>query len=122
MTKTELIKYLNDNTKGRKAGRKEFKINDIFISSSQDNKNFRLTRFGKDVLVKHFSEYEIKLATELKQETGNQIMNLDRYMVSPYYLSRGKLVIFEESLAAEFVLIGNDFDLWVENKKFSSKT
>jgi len=122
MTKTELIKYLNDNTKGRKAGRKEFKINDIFISSSQDNKNFRLTRFGKDVLVKHFSEYEIKLATELKQETGNQIMNLDRYMVSPYYLSRGKLVIFEESLAAEFMLIGNDFDLWVENKKFTSKT
>ena len=54
MRKDELIRYLNDNTKGRKAGRKEFRTNDIFISSSSNTENFRLTSFGANIMKKHF--------------------------------------------------------------------
>lgn len=115
MKKSELIKYLNENTKGKTAGRKEIKANDIFISSSNDDKNFRLTRFGKDIIEKHFKAYKIKLQSKDK-ETGNQILSLDRYMVTPYYLSRGTLVLYEESIAAELLLLDCDFDLWIFNK------
>ena len=115
MKKSELIKYLNENTKGRKAGRKEFRVNDIFISSSNDNKNFRLTRFGKDIIEKHFKAYKIKLQSKDK-ETGNQILTLDSYLNSPYYLSRGTLILYEEAIAAELLLLDGDFDLWVFNK------
>ena len=54
MNKKELIKYLNENSTGKVAGRKEIRGNDIFISSSNDHKHFRLTRFGKDLVEKHF--------------------------------------------------------------------
>ena len=60
MKKNELIRYLNENTKGRKAGRKEFHTNDIFISSSSNTENFRLTSFGAKMMAKHFKEYVIK--------------------------------------------------------------
>jgi hypothetical protein len=119
MTKTELIKYINANTKGKCAGRKEYKTNDLFISSKRDHINFRLTTMGKDIMSKNFDTYTIRLKTASKIETGTQIIQLDRYMVTPYYLRNGKLIIFEESLAAEFLLLDSDFDLWIENKKYT---
>lgn len=117
MKKSELIKYLNENTKGKKAGRKEFKPNDIFISSSNDDKNFRLTRFGKDVIEKHFKAYKITLSNGKKAETGNEILVLDSYLHSPFYLHHGTLIVYEESIAAELLLIDGDFELWIQNKK-----
>jgi len=119
MTKTELITYLNLNTKGKCAGRKEYKTNDIFISSTKENHNFRLTTMGKDIMSRQFDTYTIKLQTAYMIETGTQIIQLDRYMSTPYYLRNGKLIIFEESLAAEFLLLDSDFDLWIENKKYT---
>lgn len=118
MTKAELIQYLNANMKGKCAGRKEIKLNDIFISSARDTVNFRLTMFGRDIMRKQFSQYKIVLQSESKTETGTQIIQLDRYMNSPYYLKNGKLIIFEEAIAAEFLLIGSDFDLWIKNKEY----
>ena len=115
MNKLELIKYLNDNTKGKKAGRKEFKMNDIFISSTRNSKNFRLTRYGKDVIEKHFRAYKINLTTK-NVEVGSKIIAIDRYMNSPYYLNNSALIVYEEGIAAELLLIDGDFDLWVENK------
>jgi hypothetical protein len=117
MKKSELIEYLNKNTKGRKAGRKEFKPNDIFISSANEDKHFRLTRYGKDVVEKHFKSYKIKLTTEGKSETGNEILTLDSYLCSPYYLNRGILILYEQNIAAELLLIDGDFELWIQNKK-----
>ena len=72
MNKKELIKYLNDNSTGRVAGRKEIRGNDIFISSSNDHKHFRLTRFGKDLVEKHFKSYKIVLGSEKKIETATK--------------------------------------------------
>ena len=117
MKKSELIKYLNENTKGKTAGRKEIKVNDIFISSSDDEKHFRLTRFGKDIIEKHFKSYKINLTTKNKTETGNEILALDSYLYSPFYLHRGTLILYEESIAAELLLIDGDFELWIQNKK-----
>ena len=119
MTKNELIEYLNTNTSGNKAGRKEFRINDIFISSSNQTQNFRLTGLGKGTMSKYFQKYELFLYSSSKLETGSQIIELDKYMKTPYYLRYGKLTIFEETLAAEFVLLSCDFDLWIQNKKFA---
>lgn len=116
MTKSELIKYLNENTNGKKAGRKEFRVNDIFISSSNDNKNFRLTRFGKDVLEKHFKAYNIKLQTK-NTEVGSKIIVIDKYMLSPYFMKNDILIVYHETLAAELLLLDGDFDLWIQNKQ-----
>lgn len=117
MKKSQLITYLNENTTGKKGGRKEFRVNDIFISSSHDDKHFRLTRYGKDVVEKHFKSYKIKLTTERKAETGNELLTLDSYLFSPYYLNRGTLILYEQNIAAELLLIDGDFELWIQNKK-----
>ncbi len=118
MTKNELIQYLNKNITGKKAGRKEFRVNDIFISSSNQENNFRLTGLGKGTMTKYFQKYEIVLNSASRLETGSHIIELDKYMKSPYYMRNGKLTIFEEALAAEFILINCDFDLWIQNKKY----
>ena len=115
MKKSELIKYLNENTKGRKAGRKEFRVNDIFISSSNDKKNFRLTRFGKDIIEKHFKAYNVTLQTK-ETEVGAKIVAIDKYMSSPYFLKNSTLIVYEQTIAAELLLLDGDFDLWIQNK------
>ena len=117
MNKKELIQYLNDNTTGKVAGRKIIKVNDIFISGTGNTSNYRLTAFGKDIIKKHFDAYTITLTSETKTETGNQILTLDRYLHSPYYIHKGKLILFETTVAAELSLLDGDFDLWVSNKK-----
>ncbi len=124
MLKDELIKYLNANTKGRKAGRKEFRVNDIFISSSENNKNFRLTSFGANILKSHFKEYVIKQTNKdgdyIKlEQSGKMILVLDRYLNSPYILTNQRLRLYEESIAAEISLLG--LQDWVEQKHIISK-
>lgn len=124
MLKDELIKYLNANTKGRKAGRKEFRLNDIFISSSENNKNFRLTSFGANILKSHFKEYVIKQTNKdgeyIKlEQSGKMILVLDRYLNSPYILTNQRLRVYEEAIAAEISLLG--LQDWVEQKHTISK-
>ena len=124
MLKDELIKYLNANTKGRKAGRKEFRLNDIFISSSENNKNFRLTSFGANILKSHFKEYVIKQTNKdgdfIKlEQSGKMILVLDRYLKSPYILTNQRLRVYEEAIAAEISLLG--LQDWVEQKYIISK-
>jgi len=118
MNKSELIKYLNDNVKGKVAGRKEIRGNDIFISSTSEHQHYRLTRFGKDIVEKHFTSYKIVLSNDKKVETGNDILTIDKYMQTPYYLNRGTLIVYEESVAAELLLLDGDLNQWVYNKKF----
>ncbi len=124
MLKDELIKYLNAHTKGRKAGRKEFRLNDIFISSSENNKNFRLTSFGANILKSHFKEYVIKQTNKdgdfIKlEQSGKMILVLDRYLKSPYILTNQRLRVYEEAIAAEISLLG--LQDWVEQKYIISK-
>ena len=120
MNKKDIIKYLNENTTGRKAGRKEFRVNDIFISTKDDDSHFRLTKFGRDILSKNLKQYKITLKSKNTSASAMQILILDRYMKSPYYLSsRGVLFTYEQAIASEFLLIDGDFDHWVEVKKFS---
>ena len=122
MKKDELIRYLNNNTKGRKAGRKEFRTNDIFISSSSNTENFRLTSFGANVMKKHFREYTIKnvpvddtdCGITTTHISGKMILMLDRYLKTPYILNNKKLRLYEEAVAAEIILLGIQY--WVEQK------
>lgn len=118
MNKSELISFLNENTTGRVAGRKEIRMNDIFISSANNDKHFRLTRFGKDIVEKHFTSYKIRLGPDKQVETGNDLLTIDKYMLTPYYLNRGTLIIYEEVVAAELLLLDGDLNQWVHNKKF----
>ena len=128
MKKNELIRYLNENTKGRKAGRKEFRTNDIFISSSSNTENFRLTSFGANVMKKHFKEYIIKNVPVQDTDcgitttgvSGKMILILDRYLKTPYILTNKRLRLYEESVAAQIILMG--IQDWVEQKsKISEK-
>ena len=109
MNKRELINYINKHTTGKTAGRKEITISDIFISARSDA-GFRVSPLGRDILSKHFTKYNIELklnSTTLHKHrqnaigTGNQILTLDKYLKTPYYLNRSKLVLFEEVAAAE---------------------
>lgn len=129
MRKDELIRYLNDNTKGRKAGRKEFRTNDIFISSSSNTENFRLTSFGANIMKKHFKEYIIKnvpvqdtdCGVSTTGVSGKMILILDRYLKTPYILTNKRLRLYEESVAAQILLMG--IQDWVEQKsKISEKS
>ena len=128
MKKNELIRYLNENTKGRKAGRKEFRTNDIFISSSSNTENFRLTSFGANVMKKHFKEYIIKNVPVQDTDcgitttgvSGKMVLILDRYLKTPYILTNKRLRLYEESVAAQIILMG--IQDWVEQKsKISEK-
>ena len=126
MNKIELIHYINKNTTGKTAGRKEITISDIFISARPDT-GFRVSPLGRDILSKHFTKYKIELklnSTTLHQHrqmaigTGNQILTLDKYLHTPYYLKKSRLILFEEVAAAELLMIDGDIDLWVQNKTF----
>jgi len=116
--KNELITYINKNTTGRTAGRKEITLSDIFISSHSHIAGFRVTPLGRDIIAKHFKKYKIKIKSEHYAGTGKQILTLDKYLFTPYYLSRQTLILFEEVPAAELLMIDGDLDLWVENKTF----
>ena len=128
MDKKELISYINKHTTGKTAGRKEITISDIFISARSDA-GFRVSPLGRDILSKHFTKYNIELklnSTTLHKHrqnaigTGNQILTLDKYLKTPYYLNRSKLVLFEEVAAAELSMIDGDIELWLRNKTFYS--
>lgn len=120
--KSEIINYLNETIEGKKAGRKLLKINDIFISSTDQDKHFRVTKYGRDVLEKCFSMYKIKLNSSIGKISGNHILTLDTYMRSPYYISdrTNQLYVFEEIVATEFLIIDGDFDLWTQGKIFNN--
>ena len=119
MNKIELINYINKNTTGKIAGRKEITPNDIFISGNQQsNGGFRVTAFGRDIIAKHFKKYKIRLKSEKYSGTGKQILALDKYLFTPYYLATQTLILFEEVPAAELLMIDGDLDLWVQNKTF----
>ena len=132
MNKIELIHYINKHTTGKTAGRKEITLNDVFISARPDT-GFRVSPLGRDILSKHFTKYKIELklnSTTLHQHrqmaigTGNQILTLDKYLHTPYYLKKSRLILFEEVAAVELLMIDGDIDLWVQNKTFynTSKT
>lgn len=116
MKKTELINYINKHTTGKIAGRKELTQSDIFISTLPSQ--FRVSALGRDILKKHFKTYNIEIKSKIATGTGNQILALDKYLKTPYYLRKSKLVLFEEIPAAELLMIDGDIDLWVENKTF----
>ncbi len=118
MNKKELIHYINKHTTGKTAGRKEITLNDIFISGHSSTAGFRVSAFGRNIIAKHFKKYTIEIKSETVTGTGNQILALDKYINSPYYLKKSKLVLFEEVIAAELLMIDGDIDLWVENKTF----
>ena len=128
MNKNELITYINKNTTGKIAGRKEITQSDIFISTLPSQ--FRVSALGRDVLKKHFKTYniELKLNSDTMHKhrqnaigTGNQILTLDKYLNTPYYLRKSRLILFEEVAAAELLMIDGDIDLWVQNKTFFDK-
>lgn len=116
MNKIELITYINKNTTGKIAGRKEITLSDIFISTLPNQ--FRVSALGRNILKKHFKIYNIEIKSEIAIGTGNQILALDKYLKTPYYLRKSKLVLFEEVPAAELLMIDGDIDLWTENKTF----
>lgn len=124
MNKIELISYINENTTRKISGRKELTPNDIFISGNlQSDSGFRVSAFGRDVISKHFKAYKLVIKSETVTGTGKQILILDKYLNSPYYLKKSKLILFEEVIAAELLMIDGDIDLWVQNKTFyTSKT
>jgi hypothetical protein len=126
VNKIELINYINKNTTGKTAGRKEITISDIFISARPDS-GFRVSPLGRDILKKHFKTYKIELklnSATMHQHrqnaigTGNQILTLDKYLHTPYYLRKSRLILFEEIAAAELLMIDGDINLWVQNKTF----
>lgn len=122
LSKSNVLNVINSSLVGKKTGKNNLDISDIFIYSYDDTKHFRLTTLGRDMLSKVFQSYTIQLNTRLPRTSGKQILMLDKYMVSPYFLSPvNKLIVFEEIVASEFLMLDANFDDWVEIKSFYEK-
>lgn len=88
MNKIELIDYINENTTRKISGRKKLTPNDIFISDNDSSRGFRVSAFGRNIISKHFKKYTIEIKSETAIGTGKQILILDKYLNSPYYLKK----------------------------------
>lgn len=76
-----------------------------FRLSNSVPKGLRLTTFGNRYMSKHFTSFEYPLAEEL---VGITLVNLDRAMTRPYYLTKKKVTFYDENDAAWFRLGGSN--------------
>jgi hypothetical protein len=71
---------------------------------------------------KHFKEYVIKNVPVQDTDcgiattgvSGKMVLILDRYLKTPYILTNKRLRLYEESIAAQIILMG--IQDWVEQK------
>lgn len=117
-SKDNILKYINKNRSDIDI-LDDFSVRDIFINASNNDANFQLTTLGYNTLNKFFESYRIQLVSKRKETTGDQILTLDRYLRTPYYINRlNTLTVYEEAIASQFIIMDGDFEAWIETKKF----
>tara|TARA_B110000305_G_C19164920_1_gene504373 strand:+ start:189 stop:572 length:384 start_codon:yes stop_codon:yes gene_type:complete len=72
----------------------------------------RLTAIGHKLLARHFTATEFHLEEPI---IGLLLVNLDKAMKRPYYLSKKKVAFYDEHDAAWFKLGGNNLNYFAGN-------
>lgn len=88
-----------------------YRMFDNFRVNHNIPQGLRLTTWGKNQLAKHFQSYEFENQALLN---GKVLIKLDDAMEWPYYVSRAKLVLFNETDAAWFRLNGENLQEYIE--------
>lgn len=82
-----------------------------FFMIYKNSKGTRFTGLGFELAKEHWKTYSIKLPDNYITLNRTLLM-LDSRMTWPYYLSKRKLVLFNEMDAFEFSLYQGDINLW----------
>lgn len=82
---------------------------DIFFNHSK--RGLRLTKFGFNLLRKHFDTYEFAIAQDTIITTS-QMAAIGKKMEWPFYITKNKIVFFTEEDAAIIKIVGS-FEGWV---------
>jgi hypothetical protein len=84
--------------------------------------SYRLTDVGFKMLVEHLEmkSYNINIPIDTIL-TNSLVLNLDKYMESPYFLDRKSIVVFREKTAVELILFGGDVQKYGLAKAMSQK-
>jgi len=82
-----------------------------FFTVYKNAKGTRFTGIGFELAKEQWKTYPIKLADNYRILNKTLLM-LDERMIWPYYLSKRKLVLFNEMDAFEFTLYQGDINLW----------
>ena len=108
----QITEYISKNTKKAIRGFSElstegrcYRVFYNFRIINNTPQGLKLTTWGKNQLGKHFNSYEFDNEALLN---GKVLMKLDSAMEWPYYVSRNKIVLFNETDAAWFRLNGQN--------------
>lgn len=82
-----------------------------FFMIYKNKKGTRFTGLGYELAKDIWKSYSIKLP-ETYVTVNRTLLMLDNRMTWPYYLSKRKLVLFNEMDAFEFSLYQGDINLW----------
>jgi len=76
---------------------------------SQNRNSFRLTEIGYNMLTDKLSliKYSIDVPEDIEW-TNQVLLNLDKFLESPYYIFKNTIVVFREKTAVELILFGGD--------------
>ena len=88
----------------------------------KDQNGLRLTNVGFDIFVSkmEMKYYEIEFPKEMKL-TNSTTIKLDRYIDSPYYITKKATVVFKEKTAVQLVLFSGDLEKFVKAKTKSEE-
>ena len=89
-----------------------YAVFDNFRISNDIPKGLRLSTMGNRYMSKHFESFGFDLQEPL---IGVVLINLDKAMTRPYYLTKKKVVLYDENDAAWFRLGGNDLKYFSGN-------
>lgn len=108
----QISEYIAENTKKPIQGFTElsiegkcYRVFDNFRVINNVPQGLKLTTWGKNQLSKHFKCYEFDNDALLN---GKVLLKLDSAMEWPYYVSRNKIALFNETDAAWFRLNGQN--------------
>jgi hypothetical protein len=87
------------------------------------NHSMRLTDRGlEDFETKlEIKSYQVDFPEILEIFTNQLILNLDRYIDGPYYVTRKYIKVFTEKMAVQLILFGGDIQKFSESKTMSLK-
>jgi hypothetical protein len=78
-------------------------------------RSWRLTRFGKDLLLKNFKSYASENDCN-KFITGKILLNMDSCCHGPWYVYDNKVITFNETLHFELQMVSGDLNSFVNFK------
>lgn len=92
----------------------------MWASNRRADSGYKLTKYGFDQLSKIKQNWKIK--TDISQVRSIDLIRLDRFLETPYYLRPKSMSVFDDGILVQITLYGNDIpaflhglDLFADN-------